>query len=118
MFKKEFLPLLRYRFRICHLFKCIPFEFDDKSGRFIKSKSISVIRFFKFQCLLTAIYCTAMILNIFIGPLTISGRLQGLAILISSLFAAIPRWNYSIDIAPIQTINAFLDFEEKIMESK
>ncbi|OXA43310.1 hypothetical protein Fcan01_22039 [Folsomia candida] len=102
---------------MCHRLKCIPFEFDKKSGRFVKTKSIGLIRMFKLQCVLTAIYCTAMFLNICFGPLTMSGRLQGFAMLLASLAAGIPRWNYSIDIAPIQIINAILDFEETIMDS-
>lgn len=118
MYQKEFLPLLIYHLRICDLFKCIPFEYEEKSERFAKSKSIKVIRFFKLQCILTAVHCTALFLNICFGPLTKAERLQGLSIMICSLAAAIPSWNYSIDIAPIQIINAFLDFDARIIKSK
>ncbi|OXA48881.1 hypothetical protein Fcan01_16463 [Folsomia candida] len=67
------------------------------------------------QCILTAIYCTAMFLNICIGPLPTSRRLQGFAVFMATVSASILKWNYSIDIAPIQIVNAFLDFEERIM---
>ncbi|OXA49068.1 hypothetical protein Fcan01_16642 [Folsomia candida] len=58
-----------------------------------------------------------MFLNICIGPLTTSKKLQGLALLISPLGCLITRWNYSIDVAPIQIINTFLDFEARIIDN-
>ncbi|OXA49433.1 hypothetical protein Fcan01_15409 [Folsomia candida] len=60
----------------------------------------------------SVVYCTAMFLNISTNShLTTSGRLQGFAPFILCLAASIARWNYSIDIGPIQVINTFLDFE-------
>ncbi|OXA49640.1 hypothetical protein Fcan01_15394 [Folsomia candida] len=51
------------------------------------------------------------------GPLTTSKRLQGFGLFIVCLVASVTKWNYSTDIAPIQIINAFLDFEERIVGS-
>ncbi|OXA40852.1 hypothetical protein Fcan01_24377, partial [Folsomia candida] len=117
MYREEFLRVLNFRLRICKQLQCVPFEFDQQSGRLIKTKSSRLIRIFKLQCALSAMYCTAMFANICFGPLTTSGRLQGFAIFLTCLAGTIARWNYSIDISPVQIINAFLDFEARITES-
>ncbi|OXA54007.1 hypothetical protein Fcan01_11608 [Folsomia candida] len=109
MYGTVFLSLLKSHLKICNLLKCIPFEFDQRSGRLRKIKSARVLRIFRLQCVLAVMYCSAMFISI--GPLTMSGRLQGFALFILSLAGSISRWNYSIDIDPIQIINAFLDFE-------
>ncbi|OXA42400.1 hypothetical protein Fcan01_22900 [Folsomia candida] len=58
-----------------------------------------------------------MLLNIFYGPLTLPKRLQGLVLLVTCITASITRWNWSIDVGPIQVINAFLKFEERIIKN-
>lgn len=117
MYRAQFFPLLKFHFRICNLLQCIPFKVE-KSRRLRKIKSRFVLTIFRLQCVLSVAYCTSMFLNITIGPLTTSGRLQGLGLFIATLASTISRWNYSIDIGPVQIINAFLDFEAGIIESK
>lgn len=34
------------------------------------------------------------------------------------LLGAVGKWNYSLDIAPIQIINAILDFERDVLTGK
>lgn len=118
MYRTEFLPLLKFHLRICHRLKCIPFKYHEESGCMKKFKSTRVLQMFRLQCVLSVIYCVAMFLNISLGPLTTSGRLQGFGLFIACLGATMSRWNYSIDIGPMQIINAFLDFEAKVIESK
>ncbi|OXA46953.1 hypothetical protein Fcan01_18363 [Folsomia candida] len=118
MYQTEFGRFLEYRLKLSNIFNCLPFDFDKNSGRLTKSKSIRQIYIFKLQCVLTVIYAMAMFLHICIGQLTVSGRLQGVAMLLGYVMASIVKWNYSIDIAPIQVVNAFLDFEARIVESK
>lgn len=118
MYANEFLPLLTFQIRMCQRLNCTPFEFHQRSGRFKIIKVSRIIRIFKLQGVLSVIYCAAMFLNISFGPLTLSKKLQGLVLFVACITASIARWNWTIDVGPIQIINTFLDFEEKILECK
>ncbi|OXA41330.1 hypothetical protein Fcan01_24061, partial [Folsomia candida] len=109
MFKTEFLPLMKLHLKISEKLACVPFKFSAESQNLVESRSNHV------QWVLTVAYLSAMFLNVCIGPLTMTERLQGLTIFLAFLAASIPRGNYSPNIAPIQIVNTFLDFEGGIM---
>ncbi|OXA64379.1 hypothetical protein Fcan01_00593 [Folsomia candida] len=56
-----------------------------------------------------------MLANLCVGPLTMTGRLQGFGLLMVYMAAFLMQWNYSLDIGSMQVIHSFLDFEEKVM---
>lgn len=118
MYRKEFLPLLKFHLQICKILQCVPFDFDQTSGRLVRCRSHLQIRMFKLQCALSAMYCTSLCLNLCFGPLTTLQKLQGLVFFIAYLTASIIRWNYSLDNDPIQLIHAFLDFEATIVSGE
>ncbi len=118
MYKSEFLLLLQHRVRVGTILKCLPFKFDKKSDRLYKSRSPWQLRIFKLQCALSVCYAMVMFANLCFGPLTMTGRMQGIGFFIVYFAATLMQWNYSLDIAPIQIINSFLNFEEEIISSK
>lgn len=118
MYQTEFLPLLKLHLKSCKFLQCVPFEFPQNSSRLVKCQSLSKIRMFKLQCILSVLYCTLFGLNLCFGPLTKIEKFQGFGFFMCYLLASITRWNYELDNGPSQLINAFLDCEETIMTSK
>lgn len=116
MYTSEFLPLLQSNFKFCKFFKCIPFDFDEKKGRFVKATSPRDVLVFKAQCVLSLFYCGAMFGKLFFGNLSTEKKFQGVSFLVIYTVTFILRWNYSLNVAHIQIINGFMDFESSVMK--
>ncbi|OXA40940.1 hypothetical protein Fcan01_24307, partial [Folsomia candida] len=117
MYTSQFLPLLQHRIRVGTMLKCIPFVFDQTLGRFVQNRSPWQLRIFKVQCVLSVLYAGGMLANLCFGPLTTTGRMQGVGFFIVYFAATLMQWNYCVDIGPIQLINSVLDFERGRMST-
>ncbi|OXA64115.1 hypothetical protein Fcan01_00282 [Folsomia candida] len=73
------------------------------------------IRMFRLQSVLSVVYTGAMLANICFGWLTLTERLQGFVFFSLYFFCSIQKWNWNLDIAGIQVINAFLDYEDELL---
>lgn len=118
MFTSEFLPALKLLVRRCNFLRCIPFEFNYESQRLSRCKSNWTNRFFQSQGILSVLYTTALFLNVCRGQLSVAENFQGGIFFMVYLLGAVGKWNYSLDIAPIQIINAILDFERDVLTGK
>lgn len=114
----QFLSSLQFDLKVCNLLQCIPFEFQPNARRLIISRSSSQIQMFKLQCILSILYVSEMFLNLFFGSWTVMERLEGSIFFLVCLFGTISRWNYSVDIAPIQSINGFIFLEDYTLHGK
>ncbi|OXA63988.1 hypothetical protein Fcan01_01404 [Folsomia candida] len=113
MFSSEFLPLLKSYLPLCHVLKCIPFDYNKDSGRLETFRSAGKRSIFKLQCTLSAFYCMAMFLNLCFGPLSATEKFQGSAFFFLYLISTVARW--APDNAPIQVVNSFLEFEHRFL---
>ncbi|OXA62679.1 hypothetical protein Fcan01_00957 [Folsomia candida] len=111
MYSSYFLPILKQHLRMCSFLKGLPFEYDDETGLVVKTRCHGTIIIFKLQCLLSVLYCSAMFLNLVIGPSTLIEKLKGVIFFLMYFNTTIARWNYSLDPTPIQVINSFLKYE-------
>lgn len=118
MFHSDFLPMLKNNLRLCQILKCVPFEFDSKTGRLIKAKSFGHILLFRVQCVLSVMYIAALFLNLCFGPLTTTAKFQGFTFFMVYFVASWMKFNYSLDMAGTQVIHTFLDFEKYILKGK
>ncbi|OXA39604.1 hypothetical protein Fcan01_25764 [Folsomia candida] len=116
MFHSDFLPMLKNNLRLCQILKCVPFEFDSKTGRLIKAKSFGHILLFRVQCVLSVMYIAALFLNLCFGPLTTTAKFQGFTFFMVYFVASWMKFNYSLDMAGTQVIHTFLDFEKYILK--
>ncbi|XP_035702099.1 uncharacterized protein LOC118433849 [Folsomia candida] len=116
MFQAQVLQIFKMHIKVGQFLKCIPFEYYDTSGKLLKSESAEQLQFFKFQSIISALYAVTMFVNVFVGPLTLTGRFQGLTFSLIYAIAAVSGWNYRMDIIPAQVINFFLQFEEKVIK--
>ncbi|OXA64469.1 hypothetical protein Fcan01_00363 [Folsomia candida] len=85
------------------------------SGRMILTKNLRHIRMFRLQSVLSVVYVGAMLANICFGWLTLTERLQGFVFFSLYFFCSIQKWNWNLDIAGIQVINSFLDYEDELL---
>ncbi|OXA42961.1 hypothetical protein Fcan01_22300 [Folsomia candida] len=117
MYRTEFIPLLEFRLRIFKYFKCVNFEFNPKSGRFITCSSPRYISSYRRQSLLSLVYCTLLGLNLCFGPITIFQKLQGFAFFILFLNGLILRWDYNLEYgrSQCQMIHTLVAFEAAIV---
>lgn len=118
MYFTNFIPFLIQHLRMCKPFSCNPVEFDQKSNKFILVTCPKTIRMYRLQCLLTLLYCTVMLLHLIYSPFTWPKRFQGSIFFIMNFILLCSRWNYGLDIAPIQVINSFVTFETTVLDSK
>lgn len=120
MYRTEFIPLLEFRLRIFKYFKCVNFEFNPKSGRFITCSSPRYISSYRRQSLLSLVYCTLLGLNLCFGPITIFQKLQGFAFFILFLNGLILRWDYNLEYgrSQCQMIHTLVAFEAAIVSGK
>lgn len=118
MFISEFVPGVKLLVRRCNFLRCIPFEFNPQSQRFSKCKSNWTNRFFQIQGILSVLYTIALFLNVCIGQRSVAQTFQGAVFFVVYLLCVVGKWNYSLDVAPIQIINAILDFERNVITGK
>lgn len=119
MFRTEFLHLLKFQLRFCSFIKCSPLKYNEKLQKLQKlGAEPKTVVFFKLQCILSALYCLAMFVNLCFGWLTLTAKFQGSVFFLLYLFATIARWDYSLNTDVIQVINTFLKFEESAVKSK
>ncbi|OXA61760.1 hypothetical protein Fcan01_00411 [Folsomia candida] len=57
----------------------------------------------------------ALFSNICFGWLTLTERFQGFVFFSLYFFCCMQRWNWNLDIAGIQVINSFLDYEDELL---
>lgn len=114
MSQADFLPLLKFRVKICQFLRCVSLEWDEKQGTFIKTRSSQKFRHFKFQCIISVTYCTAMILNLIFGPLPQTSKFQGAALFMIALIGTATRLVY--DNSGVQILNTFASFERKVVQ--
>lgn len=113
-----YLPFLKLDLRVCKFVKCLPFEFDKNLGHLVTTGKVWNLRIFKLECILTVVYAAALIANVCLGNLTMTGKMQGAAFLPIYIFAVVTRWNYSLEVGPIQVINSMVQFENKVLRGE
>ncbi|OXA38752.1 hypothetical protein Fcan01_26387 [Folsomia candida] len=116
MYHIDYLPLLKLHLRVCKFIKCLPFEYDEKSGLVIRTQNSRQVITFKIQSIFSLLYSFATILHVCIGRLTLTERFLGSLFLILDILLTTTRWNYSLDKSPGQIVNSFLQFEKQILE--
>lgn len=110
--------MLKRNLEFCQLLKCVPFVFDSKIDRLVKAKRVGHVVMFRLQCFLSVLYISALFLNLCFGRLTTTEKFQGLTFFMVYFAATWIKFNYSLDMAAIEVIHAFLDFEECIVRGK
>ncbi|OXA39735.1 hypothetical protein Fcan01_25593, partial [Folsomia candida] len=113
MFTVNYLWLLEINLKISNFLCCTPFSFDVTKKRVVRLSSVRKIRFYKFQCLLALLYCTALFTNLCLGPLTILQKLQGFPFFALYMGEVVLWWNLDLDPTYMQIINSILSLEQR-----
>jgi hypothetical protein len=110
----DFVPELKFHLRLCKLLNCLPFHYNEKSGRLYKTNSATEIKTSTRLTTLHFLYLAAMTIHIVVSEMQFTNRLQGMLFLsmIGILFVGRPYGN--VDSSPIQLVNAFLNFESQL----
>lgn len=116
MYSTQFFPMLVRHLGHCRLLKAVPFEFDEYFKKLVPIKNSSDIKIFRCQCLIMLLYVVAMFLNLCVGPLTVQRKFQGFSFFAIYVILLLGKWNYELDIAPIQVINSCMQFETELVK--
>lgn len=115
MYSTQFLPFLIRHLNYCRKLKCEFIDYDPVSKKLVNVATRRRICMFRLQGILTIAYTFTMSLQLSFGSLSVQQKCQGLVFLASYLILQTTRWNYSLDIAPIQVINTFVNFENGVL---
>ncbi|OXA48789.1 hypothetical protein Fcan01_16394 [Folsomia candida] len=118
MYSTYFLPFLLRHIKIGQKLKSIPYEFSQKSGKLVITKDKTRIWIFRLQIVLHLMYCIAMLIHLCFGPSTVARKLQGFVFFCMYTVVLCGRWNYDVNVAPIQVINSAMEFEKKVVAGK
>lgn len=118
MYTTQFFPLLVRHLGLCRLLKSVPAKFDSKLGKIVPVENPRDITIFRIQCIISLVYkyTVAMFLNLCIGPLTVPKKFQGVSFFLIYVLLLFFKWNYHLDIAPIQVVNSCVKFEKKLVK--
>ncbi|OXA43029.1 hypothetical protein Fcan01_22236 [Folsomia candida] len=116
MYRKDYMRLLKPYLSICQAFKCVPFDFDRKSGIVVKTGNASQIWSFRLQCILSVVYTVALVLQICVGRLSLTDSFMGAVFVLVHIIQTSTRWNYSLDKSQGQLINSLVRFEDQVLQ--
>ncbi|OXA48860.1 hypothetical protein Fcan01_16306 [Folsomia candida] len=114
MYTTQFHNLMVRHLGLCRLLKCVPAKYDANLKKIVPIDNPRDIKIFRIQCIISLVYTTAMFLNLCVGPLTIPKKFQGVSFFGIYFLLLFCKWNYRLDIAPIQVINSFVLFEKSL----
>lgn len=73
---------------------------------------------YRVLCLLTLFYVATIFVNLAFSKLHVSLKIHGFVYFTTYCITLVGLWNFDLDIAPMQVVNSFMDFEEKILQIK
>lgn len=116
MYTTQFLPLLVRHLNRCRVLKSVPFRFDKNSGKLVLIESSGDIKIYRIQCILTLLYVAAMFAHLCFGPLTVQRKFQGFSFFGVYVMLLNNKWNFRLDIAPVQVLNSCVKFEGELVK--
>lgn len=117
------IPYIKIQIKVCNLFNCIPYTWDENNQRISVLKSKWKLRFCKLQVIIHSVY-TLIMLGYFLTPGSMklnktSTKLLGfvfLSCLLVTMFMRIEFWFKRKE--AILLWKAFIDFEEQYIDGK
>lgn len=114
MYTDHFLPFVIRHFKFARYVGSLPFEFDLKSGKFVRIKCQRRVLIAQVQYIITLMYVALLAYRI--SNLPVIKILQGFPILFVFVLMLSAGSNVSVNIAPVQIINSILKFEKNLLE--
>lgn len=114
MYTEHFLTLLIRRSKFARLVGSLAFEFDANSGKFVLIKSRSRVIAMQVQYIMTLIYVAFLFYRL--GNLPMLKMLQGFPFLFLFVLMLSVGSHVSVDVAPVQIINAIVGFEKDLLQ--
>ncbi|OXA47716.1 hypothetical protein Fcan01_17514 [Folsomia candida] len=117
MYTTLFSPFLKRHLALCSYLKTFPYDFNPETRRLFKVTDGECGMRHRLMCLIILAYMSTLLLGLIMGNHSAAARIIGIVFFMTYCLP-VGQWNYNLEMTPVQVLNAFMDFETKVLKDR